>query len=107
MFGCSTPKSLQRAVFYYIGKCFCIRGGEEQRKLGPSQFLRSEDPDCYTYVEHGSKNRSGGLAQLRMENKCVPCYAVPENSPACLVFLFDQYLSKLPQYAFKEDVLYC
>jgi hypothetical protein len=31
-------------VFYYIGKIFCIRGGEEQRKLGPSQLVRSNDP---------------------------------------------------------------
>ena len=53
------PKALQLAVFFYIGKNFCIRGGEEQRRLGPSQFIRSSDPDCYTYVEHGSKNRSG------------------------------------------------
>ena len=36
-----TPKALQRAVFFYIGKHFCIRGGEEQRRLGPSQFIRS------------------------------------------------------------------
>ena len=102
-----TPKSLQRAVFYYVGKHFCIRGGEEQRNLGPSQFVRSENPDCYMYVEYGSKNRSGGLAQLRLENKHVPCVAVPENLPACLVYLLDKYLKKLPRYAFDEDILYC
>ncbi len=95
--GCTTPKNLQRVVFFFIGKRFCVRGGEEQRRLGPSQFLRTEDPDCYTYIEHGSKNRSGGLAQLRVENKCVPCYAVLEKSLECLVFLLDFYLSKLPE----------
>ena len=62
--GDASPKSLQRAVFYYVGKRFCIRGGKERQKLGPSQFQRTEHPDCYTYVEHGSKNRSGGLTQL-------------------------------------------
>ena len=31
-----TPKAFQRAVFFYIGKHFCIRGGEELRQLGPS-----------------------------------------------------------------------
>ena len=36
-------KGLQRAVFFYIGERFCIRGGEEQRSLGPSQFIRSEN----------------------------------------------------------------
>jgi len=69
--------------------------------------VRTRDPDCFTYIEHGSKNRSGGLAQLHLENKCVPCYAVPENIPECLVFLLNFYLSKLPEFAFKEDILYC
>jgi len=66
------PVNLKRTVFYYVGKVFCICGGEEQRKLGPLQFIRSENPDYYTYVEHGSKNRSGGPSQLRVENKIVP-----------------------------------
>ena len=32
------PIGLQQAVFYYIGKACCLRGGEEQRGLKPSQF---------------------------------------------------------------------
>ena len=104
--GCNTPKNLQRAVFLYVGKLMCIRGGEEQRKLGPSQFIRSSDPDCYTYAEHGSKNRNGGPQQLTLENKKVPVFAVPENIPKCLVFLLDFYFSKLPKFAFAKDVLY-
>lgn len=52
----SDPKGLQQAVFYYVGKVYCIRGGEEQTALKPSQFVRSREPDCYTYIEHGSKN---------------------------------------------------
>ena len=74
--------------------------------LGTIAVFTFRNPDCYTCVEHGSKNRSGGLSQLRMENKCVPCYAVPDKSPTCLVFLLDQCLNKLPQYAFEKDVLY-
>ena len=31
---------------------------------------------------------------------------MPENNAKCLVFLLDLYLSKLPEYAFKEDVLF-
>ncbi len=69
VFGVENPKQLQRAVFFYIGKRFCIRGGEEQRKLSPSQFVRTTEPDCFTYVEQGSKNISGGLAQLRVEKQ--------------------------------------
>ena len=70
--GTTISKSLQHAVFCYISKCFCICGGEEQRHLGPSYFARSEKPDCYTYAEHSSKKTSGGLAQLRIDNKWVP-----------------------------------
>jgi len=82
---------------------------EEQWRLGPSQFVHTCDPDCFTYnyIEHWSKNQSGGLAQLHLENISVPCYAVPENIPECLVFLLDYYLSKLPIFSFKEDILYC
>ena len=47
--------------------------------LTPSQFVRTTEPDCFTYVEQGSKNISGCLAQLRVENKNVPCYSVPEK----------------------------
>ena len=103
--GTSTPKALQRAVFFYIGKRFNIR--DEHLGLGPSQFRRSSDPDCYTYVEHGSKNRVGGVAELRIENKVVPCYSVPENGEKCLVSLLDTYLNKLPGFAFDKNILYC
>ena len=89
-----------------MGKCFCIRDGEEQRRLGPSQFIHTTEPDCYTYVEHGSKNRNGGPQQLTLENKEVPCPATPADIPNCLVFLLDFYLSELPDYAFANDILY-
>ena len=56
--GINTPKSLQRAIYFYVGKRFCVCGGEEQRRLRPSMLKRSSNPDCYTYVEHGSKNHS-------------------------------------------------
>ena len=29
----TTPKGLLRVVFFVCGKCFCLRGGEEHRKL--------------------------------------------------------------------------
>ena len=103
----SNPKCLQRAIFYYVGKHFCIRGGEEQRSLKPSQFVRSSNPDSYTYVEHGSKNRPGGIDQMNLENKCVKCVAIPENRPMCLVYLLDLYLKKLPSFAFEKEIFYC
>ena len=58
-------------------------------------------------MEHGSKNRAGGVAELRIENKVVQCYSVPEDGEKCLVSLLDTYLSKLPGFAFDKDILYC
>ena len=104
--GTDSPLTLLRTVFFYVGKRFCIRGGEEQRNLGPSQLLRSLDPDCLTFVEHGSKNRSGRANELHLKNKEVLCPAIPENRPRCMVYLMDLYLSKLPKYAFENDILY-
>ena len=50
-YGLDNLKSLQRAVFYFIGKRFCFHGGKEQRNLNPTQFTRSYSPDCITDVE--------------------------------------------------------
>lgn len=40
----STPTALLRAVFFYNGKIFCLRGGEEHRHLKLSQFRREMAP---------------------------------------------------------------
>ena len=86
LLGVDNPKSLQRAVFYFVGKRFCIRGGalscvSEQRALGPSNFICSYDPDCITYVEHGSKNY------------CARARTFALRTRRCLV---QQYLKKGP-----------
>ena len=103
--GLYNPKSLQRAVFYFIGKRFCICGGKEQRNLSPAQFICSYSPDCIT-VEHGSKNYGGQVKDLRFENKEVRCPAAPENRPKYLVFLKDLYLAKLSKFVFEKNILY-
>ena len=64
-----TPKGLIRAVFFLNGISFCLRGGEEHRGLKLSQFRRESDPPRFVYTELASKNRAGGLAQLRV--KCL------------------------------------
>ena len=104
--GTSNLLMLQRAVFFSVGKVFCLRGGEEQRKLKPSQLIRKSNPDRYVYVETGSKNRTGDLKQLNVENKVVPVYASPADGERCLVYLLDFYLKKLPPIAFEKDILY-
>ena len=49
--GTSSPLQLQQAIFYLVGKVFCLRGGEEQRSLKISQFKRQSENDSYLYVE--------------------------------------------------------
>ncbi len=48
------------------------------------------------------------MNQLKLVNKEVPCYDMPEASrPRCLVYLLDVYLEKLPLFAFEKNVFYC
>ena len=78
--------------------------------MGPSNFRfvssPGSDPHCVFYEEHGPINHPGGLKDLRVENKSVPCYAVTENIPKYLVFILKLYMKRLPRYAFLEDILY-
>ena len=104
--GVSTPESLFRAVFFYNGKNFCLRGGKEHRALKISQIVRHKDPNHYVYTENGSKNRSGSFNQLRVENKCVPVFPCADASVRCHVSILDKYLSKLPPIAFTKDWFY-
>ena len=101
--GVHSPLALQRAVFYYVGKTFCLRGAEH-RDLKISQFVRSEQPDSYNYIENGSKNITG--VSTKTANKVVPVYSSPEARPRCLVYLLDLYLSKLPPKAIQLDLFY-
>ena len=84
-------------MFFYNGKKFCLRGGEEHRSLKISQFKWFED--AYVYTENGSKNHSEGLALLWVENKVLPSYAIPEADTRCHAKLMDLYLSKIPPEA--------
>ncbi|XP_064384924.1 zinc finger MYM-type protein 2-like isoform X2 [Halichondria panicea] len=102
--GSNDPLALLRAVFYYNGKCFCLRGGVEHRDLRLSQLRREKDG--YTYTENSSKNRAGGIAQLKLDNKSVFIAEVPEAGERCHCKLLDKYISKLPQEAIDADLFY-
>ena len=82
-----------------------MTNGKEHRNLKISQLVRHHGPDHYIYTENGSKNRSGGLKQMKVENKVVPIYACPQASVRCHVKLLDLYLSKLPDGARQKDIL--
>ena len=73
-----TPGGLLRAVFFYNGINFVLRGGEEHRRMKISQlnFRVVPNPDspgqminCVEYTECGSKNRPGDHRQLNLEKK--------------------------------------
>ena len=85
----NTPLGLLRAVFYSNGKVFCLQGGKEHRNLKISQFVRHCDPDRYIYTKNGSKNRSGGFTDLKIENKTIPIYAISETGIRCHVKQLD------------------
>ena len=65
--GTRSPASLLRAVFFYNGKDFCLRGGEEHGSLKLSQFTRTENG--YAYTENASKNCQSGVSQVRLKIK--------------------------------------
>ena len=67
--GTSTPRSLQNAAFFIVGKMFCLRGGKELRELKFSQVTRHRNPDSYEYTEHVSKTRNGTFRKLHVNNK--------------------------------------
>ena len=58
--GIDTPLALFRAVFFYNGKLFCLRGGEEHRNLKLSQLKRTGEG--YIYTENASKNSLRALS---------------------------------------------
>ena len=104
--GPASPKSLLNTVFYLNGKNFCLRGGEEHRRLTISQIVREHNPDHYLYTEAGSKNKKGTFPERHIPNKIVPIYAVAEAGEKCHVRILDLYLSKLPKEAFERDNFY-
>ena len=102
----TNAKGLLRAVFFLNRKNFCLRWWEEHRQLKLSQLKKFTDPLRCAYTENSSKNRSGGLAQMRVKNKVVPIVAVPEAGTRCHVHVLDLYMQKLPPAAFTRDNFY-
>ena len=88
--------------FFYVGKVFCLRGVSEHYKIVFSQLLRGSNPDRYTYLEFGSKNHTGGIAD-NSASKVVTIVAT--TSPRCPVKLLDLYHTKVPNVA-KDSSFY-
>ena len=102
--GTSNPVSLLNAVFFYTGMQFCLRGGDEHRRLTIDQIKREETG--YVYYENGSKNHKGTFSKRSIGNKVVKSVTVPEAGERCHVHLLDLYISKLPPHAHKAIAFY-
>lgn len=104
------PVGLLRAVFFYNGKNFCLRGGVEHRNLRLSQIQREtvvvggKSMASYVYREFGSKNNQGGYASLNMQNKVVRQHE--SDLARCHVKILDKYLQVIPPDAKQSDVFY-
>ena len=103
--GYSTPRTLQRTTFFYIGLNFALRGVQEQHDLVPSQFHRVPEDNSvydesvyYEYHEFMSKNNQHRFKDINSTNKCCQAYAMP-GSARCVVRLLDTsttFASQLP-----------
>ena len=105
-----TPTGLLRAVFFYNGKNFCLRGGMEHRNLKLSQIQKESTVvngkmiNSYVYQEFGSKNNQGGFSSLNLQNKVVKQHE--NTSLRCHVRILDRYIQALPAEAKTNDVFY-
>ena len=88
-----SPMGLLRAVFFYNGKVFCLRGGQVHRCLKLSQLEWLHNPERYLYRKNSSKNRKGGLSEMRLEHKAVTSIANPYVGVWCHVSLLDCMLA--------------
>ena len=111
--GTKTPKALQNAVFYTVGK---IRGGVEMRQIKISQIKRFSDPDRYVYTELVSKTNNGTFKSYMSQSKLFLCFkkkkikfssqttVSTEAGERCPVQILDLYYSKLSKKAFENDI---
>jgi hypothetical protein len=108
--GRSNPRQLCQTLIFELGIHFCLRGGNELRRLrfGPSSQIRldqdSNGKECLTYTEDISKCRQGGMKSLSEKAKVVHAYHNEINHDRCVVCIYKFYVSKRPKDA-REDAL--
>lgn len=106
--GMYSPKALVRYVFFYVGKAFCIRGGQEQRDLKTFQVCPVNTTPIATPTSRmDRKTLTGHFGSSRSSNKVVTIYAQSDNlPPKCLFYLLDFYFLKFPRPHNTLDFLY-
>ena len=79
-----------------------LRGGSEHRDSKLSQLGRERD----TQTEDSSKNRTGELAQLKLEIKSFTSQRFLKQASAATAPYWTSTFSKLPKEAIEEDLFY-
>ena len=100
--GTHSPQALADTMFFLIGMCFGLRGGQEHRQLHwhNSQLSLVEIPadskiplqrSYLKYIEDVSKNNQGGIKMRKIEPKTVVQHENVENPHRCIVRVFKEY----------------
>ena len=100
--GIDTPQSLLNMVFFLNGKIFVLQGVTEQLNLRFGQIILFANPERIRYVEHGSKNNAGGIAEQNLTVKNVTINSVPDST-RCHVRIYCEYLKRVPPEAIRSN----
>ena len=98
-------KLWEMGIFFYLGNTLCLRGGQEQHNLKPSQFHCEYNQDHSVYIKNWLKNHPSGFGSGYQSNKVVTLHKNNGFEPQWVVFLLDFYFSKCLQSA-ETDVFY-
>ena len=84
LFRCQSAKSLLNTLYFYNGKLFGLRGGE-QRNITEANFELSSN--VIRFEENVAKTFHGGLTDLKYGPRVVKhvCHPLNEKHESCLV----------------------
>ncbi len=104
MIGTKTPKALQNAVFFIVGKMFSLRGGVELRELKPSQVRRHIPILTNMFTPRMCRRLAvEPLRNCMSPTRLFRCLGVLKQE-RCPVYVLDMYYSKLPKQGLVKDI---
>ncbi|VDI55307.1 Hypothetical predicted protein, partial [Mytilus galloprovincialis] len=102
--GDGTPRILIFSLWYYLTKCFGLRGRNEHRQLQLGDILMKKDPvDNRQYLEFSerlTKTRDGTKGK---ENRKVKPRMYENKSDRCPIRLFKAYLLRRPENVMEPE----
>ncbi len=95
-------ETLVNTVMFLLGTHLSLRAVQKHKNLKVDLVVIKYDPKLklrfLEYKEVQSKNNQGGLHSIYQQQKCVPVYENVQKPERCAVKLFEQYLSRRPQF---------